>query len=44
MMTQSIPYLEVINKEEIAEAGHRYKQEILQLKNEIKNLGKTGSL
>jgi len=35
LVKQAVPFIEVINREEIVEAGHRYKQEIFKIKQEI---------
>lgn len=43
MVTQQMPSIEVINREQIVDAGHRYKEEILKLKTEILAHGKVGS-
>lgn len=32
LVKQAVPFLEVFNREEIVEAGHRYKEEIFKLK------------
>jgi len=37
MVKQAIPFLEVYNREQIVEAGHKYKEEIMRLKNELLN-------
>lgn len=45
MIQQAVPFLEVYNREQIVEAGHRYKEEIMKLKQEIQNAGlKVGTL
>lgn len=38
-----MPFIEVLNRDEICEAGFRYKDEILKLKAEIQGL-KVGTL
>jgi hypothetical protein len=32
MIKESVPFIEVINREQLVEAGFRYKEQILQLK------------
>lgn len=41
MLQKAVPFLEVYNREQIVEAGFKYKEEILKLKSEITNNGKT---
>lgn len=39
MVKQAVPFIEVYNREQIVEAGHKYKEEIFKLKQEIQKTG-----
>lgn len=43
MITSAVPFIEVINREQIVEAGYRYKEEIIRMKAEIIGQGKIGT-
>lgn len=37
LVKQAVPFIEVFNKEQLVEAGYRYKEEIFKLKQELMN-------
>jgi len=43
LVKQAVPFIEVVNREQLVEAGHKYREEILKLKQEIMS-SKVGTL
>ena len=43
LVKQAVPFIEVVNREQLVEAGHKYREEIIKLKQEILS-SKVGTL
>jgi hypothetical protein len=43
MLTKAIPFLEVVNRDQILETGFKYKEEMMKIKQELMNSKHVGT-